>query len=194
MHRAKRPGRIVPSDMGVGAMRVQRPVNVRCAAPHHSNLFLFLLYCGACVQPSPSLVSLFSCQARMMSGTAQGPYSGGYGAGPQAYGAIGGGMASTQAYGGMDGMGGHQGSYAGYSAPSHDMYGGYASAVQQAAYGQASPQVAQPVPAQDAGPVPAGWSYTVLRLRGMPFNANEQHIVVSHQRRQVLVSFLGRRI
>ncbi|CDJ32193.1 RRM domain-containing protein, putative [Eimeria mitis] len=140
MHRAKRPGRMVPSEMGVGAMRIQRP-------------------------------------ARMMGGTAQGPYSGGYGAGPQPYGAMGGGMASTQAYGGMDGMGGPQGSYASYGAPSHDVYGGYGGAVQQAAYSQASPQVAQPAPAQDVGPVPAGWGYTVLRLRGMPFNANEQHIV-----------------
>ncbi|CDJ46738.1 RRM domain-containing protein, putative [Eimeria brunetti] len=143
MHRAKRPGRMVPSDMGVGAMRIQRPVN-----------------------------------ARIMSGTAQGPYNGGYGAGPQAYGALGGGMASTQAYGGMDGMGGPQGSYAGYGAPSHDVYGGYGGAVQQAVYSQPPPQIAQPPPAQDVGPIPAGWSYTVLRLRGMPFNANEQHIVV----------------
>lgn len=89
-------------------------------------------------------------------------------------------------------MGGPPGSYAGYGAPTHDMYGGYGTAV-QAAYGQTSPQVAQPAAAQEVGPIPAGWSYTVLRLRGMPFNANEQHIVVCHQRRQVFGSFLGRR-
>ncbi|CDJ40144.1 RRM domain-containing protein, putative [Eimeria tenella] len=128
MHRAKRPGRIIPPD------------------------------------------------ARMMGATAQGPYSGGYAPAPQPYGTMATGMGSAQGYGGMDAMGAPQGGYGGYGAPS-DIYGGYGGATQQAAYTQPPAQVVQSPPVQDVAPIPVGWNYTVLRLRGMPFNANEQHIV-----------------
>lgn len=110
-----------------------------------------------------------------MMGAAAGPYSAGYGAAAQGYGALG----AAQGYGAMGGMGASaQTSYGGYGAPTHDIYAGYAGATQQTAYSPQA-QVAQPAPVQDVGPPSAGWNYTVLRLRGMPFNANEQHIVVS---------------
>lgn len=120
-------------------------------------------------------------QPRMMGGGAPGPYSGGYGGAAQGYGGMGSGMGAAQGYGGMGGMGGPaQGGYGGYGAPSHDIYGGgYGGAAQQAAYSPPPAQVTQTPPVQDVSPPSAGWNYTVLRLRGMPFNANEQHIVVS---------------
>ena len=117
-----------------------------------------------------------------MGATVQGPYSGGFGGAHQAYGGMGAGMGAPQGYGGIDGMAGPQGGYGAYGPASHDLYGGYGTSPQQPAYSQPPAQVVQTSPVQDVGPPPAGWSYTVLRLRGMPFNANEQHIVVSHQR------------
>ncbi|XP_026193774.1 heterogeneous nuclear ribonucleoprotein H2 [Cyclospora cayetanensis] len=141
MHRAKRPGRMMPHELGMGAMRIPRP-------------------------------------ARMMGGVAPGPYSGGYEGAPQAYGGIGGGLGAAPGYGGVDGIGGHPGGYGGYGHPGHDLYGGgYGAPPGQPTYGHPPAQVVQAPPVQDVGPPPAGWNYTVLRLRGMPFNANEQHIV-----------------
>ncbi|KAL8273164.1 hypothetical protein Esti_002922 [Eimeria stiedai] len=145
MFRAKRPGRIMAGDMGVGAgaMRVPRG-------------------------------------SRMMGGGA-GPYSASYGGGPQGYGAMSGGMGAPQGYGALGGMGcpSPQTGYGGYGAPSHDIYAaaGFGGAPPQTAYSGATAQVAQGAPLQDVGPPSANWNSSVLRLRGMPFNANEQHIV-----------------
>ncbi|KAL8450085.1 hypothetical protein Emed_002667 [Eimeria media] len=112
-------------------------------------------------------------------GAGAAPYSASYGGAPQGYGAMSGGMGAPQAYGAMGGMGGPspQPGYGGYGAPSHDVYaqGGYGGGPPQGAY--SSPQVAQGAPVQDVGPPAANWTSSVLRLRGMPFNANEQHIV-----------------
>ncbi|KAL8424242.1 hypothetical protein Efla_007291 [Eimeria flavescens] len=119
--------------------------------------------------------------SRVMGAAATGPYSGSYGGASQEYGAMGGGLGASQGYGAMGGMGGPSApaGYGGYGVPSHDMYGtaAHGGAPQQNAYSASPPQVAQPPPMQDVGLPTAGWNYTVLRLRGMPFNANEQHIV-----------------
>ncbi|KAL8437696.1 hypothetical protein ACSSS7_000721 [Eimeria intestinalis] len=126
------------------------------------------------------LLLLMVYESRMMNAGA-GPYSGGYGGGPQGYGGMGGGMGAPQGYGPLGGMGcpSPQSGYGGYGAPSHDMYAaaGFGGPPPQSAYSAAPSQVGQGSPIQDVGPPPANWSSTVLRLRGMPFNANEQHIV-----------------